>query len=68
VHGALGVSDDTPLAIMWRQLRMLRLADGPDEVHKMVIALRELNRWKDATTTEFPAERRASQSHAGVAK
>jgi acyl-CoA dehydrogenase len=48
VHGALGVSDDTPLALMWRQLRMLRLADGPDEVHKVVIALRELNRWKDA--------------------
>jgi acyl-CoA dehydrogenase len=46
VHGALGVSDDTPLAMMWRQLRMLRLADGPDEVHKMVIAMRELNRWK----------------------
>jgi acyl-CoA dehydrogenase len=46
VHGALGVSDDTPLAVMWRQLRMLRLADGPDEVHKMVIALRELNRWR----------------------
>jgi acyl-CoA dehydrogenase len=48
VHGALGVSDDTPLAMMWRSLRMLRLADGPDEVHKMVIALRELNRWKKA--------------------
>jgi acyl-CoA dehydrogenase len=46
VHGALGVSDDTPLAVMWRQLRMLRLADGPDEVHKMVIAMRELNRWR----------------------
>jgi acyl-CoA dehydrogenase len=48
VHGALGVSDDTPLAMMWRSLRMLRLADGPDEVHKMVIALRELNRWNKA--------------------
>ena len=47
VHGALGVSDDTPLAAMWRGLRMLRLADGPDEVHKMVIALRELNRYRD---------------------
>jgi acyl-CoA dehydrogenase len=46
VHGALGVSDDTPLAVMWRSLRMLRLADGPDEVHKMVIAMRELNRWR----------------------
>jgi acyl-CoA dehydrogenase len=47
VHGARGVSDDTPLALMWRSLRMLRIADGPDEVHKMVIALRELNRWKE---------------------
>jgi hypothetical protein len=46
VHGALGVSDDTPLAGMWRSLRMLRLADGPDEVHKMVIARRELARFR----------------------
>src|SRR5262249_30691447 len=46
VHGALGVTDDTPLAGMWRGLRMLRLADGPDEVHKMVIARRELARFK----------------------
>jgi acyl-CoA dehydrogenase len=46
VHGALGVTDDTPLAAMWRGLRMLRLADGPDEVHKMVIARRELARFK----------------------
>jgi acyl-CoA dehydrogenase len=46
IHGALGVTDDTPLAGMWRGLRMLRLADGPDEVHKMVIARRELSRFK----------------------
>jgi acyl-CoA dehydrogenase len=46
VLGALGVSDDTPIALMWRQGRMLRIADGPDEVHKMVIAHRELNRFK----------------------
>jgi acyl-CoA dehydrogenase len=46
VHGALGMSDDTPLAAMWRQGRWLRIADGPDEVHKMVIAVRELNRFK----------------------
>jgi acyl-CoA dehydrogenase len=45
VHGALGVSDDTPLARMWRDGRMLRLADGPDEVHKQVIARRELARF-----------------------
>ncbi|MGI8461535.1 MAG: acyl-CoA dehydrogenase family protein [Solirubrobacterales bacterium] len=43
-HGALGMSDDTPLASMWRYSRMLKVADGPDEVHKMVIARRELNR------------------------
>ncbi len=46
VHGALGVSDDLPLARMWRDLRMLRLADGPDEVHKQVIARRELKRFQ----------------------
>jgi acyl-CoA dehydrogenase len=44
VHGGLGMSDDTPLASMWRFSRMLKVADGPDEVHKMVIARRELNR------------------------
>jgi len=65
VHGALGVSDDTPLAVMWRQLRMLRLADGPDEVHKMVIARRELNRWKDDPPT-YPAERRAAETYGEV--
>ena len=43
--GALGVSDDTPVAAMWRHGRMLRIADGPDEVHKMVIARRELKRF-----------------------
>ncbi len=44
-HGSLGMSDDTPLAAMWRYSRMLKVADGPDEVHKMVIARRELNRF-----------------------
>ena len=52
VHGALGMSDDTPLALMWRQGRWLRIADGPDEVHKMVIALRELNRFKPPQPVE----------------
>jgi acyl-CoA dehydrogenase len=45
IHGSLGMTDDTPLAALWRFSRMLRLADGPDEVHKMVLARRELNRW-----------------------
>jgi acyl-CoA dehydrogenase len=48
VHGSLGMSDDTPLAGMWRFSRMLKVADGPDEVHKMVIARRELNHWAKA--------------------
>lgn len=45
VHGALGVSDDIPLAQMWRHARGLRLVDGADEVHKVAIARRELRRW-----------------------
>jgi acyl-CoA dehydrogenase len=44
VHGGGGVSDDFPLATMWAHQRTLRLADGPDEVHKMTIARRELAR------------------------
>jgi len=44
VHGGLGMTDDTPLAAMWRFGRALKLADGADEVHKMVIARREVGR------------------------
>jgi acyl-CoA dehydrogenase len=43
--GSLGMSDDTPVAGMWREGRSLRIADGPDEVHKMVVARRELKRF-----------------------
>ena len=50
VHGAGGVSDDFPLASFYAHLRTLRLADGPDEVHKRTIARGELRRidpqWK----------------------
>ena len=42
VHGGGGVSQDFPLASMWAHLRTLRFADGPDEVHRMSIARREL--------------------------
>ena len=42
VHGAAGVSGDTPLAESWAQLRTLHLADGPDEVHLRSIARQEL--------------------------
>jgi acyl-CoA dehydrogenase len=48
-HGAAGVSDDFPLARMYAQVRTLRLADGPDEVHKVAIARRELRRWSAET-------------------
>ena len=44
VHGAAGVSADTPLALAWAQLRTLHLADGPDEVHLRSIARDELKR------------------------
>lgn len=44
VHGGMGVSNDTPLAAMWANMRTLRIADGPDEVHTMVVARREIGR------------------------
>ena len=55
VHGSLGMSDDTPLAGMWRFSRMLKVADGPDEVHKMVIARRELNHWAKQAEADSPS-------------
>jgi len=45
--GAAGVSDDFPLAAHWANARTLRLADGPDEVHKAAIAKMELKKYKD---------------------
>jgi acyl-CoA dehydrogenase len=44
VHGAGGVSQDFPLAEMWAGIRTLRLADGPDEVHKNSLAKAELGK------------------------
>ena len=45
VHGGAGVSADVPLAEMYAHARALRIVDGPDDVHKMVIARRELARY-----------------------
>jgi alkylation response protein AidB-like acyl-CoA dehydrogenase len=42
VHGALGVTGDTPLEFMYREARYARIYDGPDEVHRMVVARRLL--------------------------
>ncbi|GAA3189035.1 acyl-CoA dehydrogenase family protein [Dactylosporangium siamense] len=44
-HGAAGVSQDTPLAALWASARTLRLADGPDEVHRASLAKRELRKY-----------------------
>ena len=46
VHGGGGVSEDFPLAAGWAAARTLRLADGPDEVHRNQIAKLELGRYK----------------------
>lgn len=47
IHGGGGLSDDYPLAAAWSGARSLRLADGPDEVHRGLIAKMELARYKD---------------------
>ncbi|KKK37827.1 acyl-CoA dehydrogenase [Mesobacillus campisalis] len=44
--GAAGVSEDTPLAASWANIRTLRLADGPDEVHRRAIARYELKKYR----------------------
>jgi len=46
VHGGGGVSNDFPLASMYAAARTLKIADGPDEVHKLSIARRELARYE----------------------
>ncbi|MBK9625852.1 MAG: hypothetical protein IPO38_15510 [Rhodocyclaceae bacterium] len=46
IHGAKGISDDTPLAELFVNIRgLLRIGDGPDEVHKLTIAKQELKRF-----------------------
>jgi acyl-CoA dehydrogenase len=47
MHGALGVSQYTPLARMYAQTRTLRIADGPDEVHHMVVGRNELQQHRE---------------------
>ena len=44
-HGGAGVSQDFPLAELWAATRTLRIADGPDEVHRMSLAKRELKKY-----------------------
>lgn len=49
--GAAGVSEDTPLAALWANARTLRLADGPDEVHKAQLARLELKSYQEKEAT-----------------
>ncbi len=51
MYGALGVSQDTPLAAMYMHQRTLRLADGPDEVHRMVVGRNELRQYGQKSET-----------------
>lgn len=53
VHGALGVSSETPLEGMYRGARTLRLADGPDEVHRILIAKNVLARYERGESWDF---------------
>jgi len=48
LYGGAGVSGDTPLAYMYAMQRTLRLADGPDEVHRAAVAKFELDRYRPA--------------------
>ncbi len=55
VHGAMGVSGDTPLERMYRHARFGRIYDGPDEVHRMVVARRILSEFKKGRKWDFAA-------------
>lgn len=51
MHGGTGVTQDTPLAGMWAGVRTLRLADGPDAVHRMQVARKELKAYTNTETS-----------------
>ena len=53
VHGALGITDDSPLAGMYVQARAARIYDGPDEVHRMVVARQVLKAFESGDGWQF---------------
>lgn len=63
VHGGAGVSQDFPLAELWTAPRVIRIADGPDEVHKMSLGTRELRRFATAEQ-QHPSEPKEEADHA----
>jgi acyl-CoA dehydrogenase len=52
-HGALGLTDDSPLSSMYRNARGARIYDGPDEVHRMVVSRRILQEFESGGVWEF---------------
>ena len=65
VHGALGISGDLPLELMYRAARAARIYDGPDEVHRQSIARRTLRAYR---ATEVPTEHIPTRRAAARAK
>jgi acyl-CoA dehydrogenase len=53
VHGALGITDETPLAEMYLAARAMRFIDGPDEVHRMVVSREILKSYSAGTAWDF---------------
>ena len=62
MHGGEGVSQDTPLARMYSGMRTLRLADGPDEVHRRTIARIELSKHQAARVTNIEDKAKAAEA------
>jgi acyl-CoA dehydrogenase len=65
VHGALGISGDLPLELMYRAARAARIYDGPDEVHRQSVARRTLRRYE---ATPVPSEHVPTRRAAARAK
>ena len=47
MHGGVGVSEDFPLTELYAHIRTLRIADGPDEVHRALVAKLELKKYRE---------------------
>jgi alkylation response protein AidB-like acyl-CoA dehydrogenase len=63
MHGAGGVSSDFPLAELFATIRTLRIADGPDEVHRALIAKLELQKYKPKNSVSVSTNHKEEQPH-----